>query len=215
MITVIIPVGPNPSNKRWLDECIDSVKNQTRLADEILIIDDMAHLEECGPGITVWKSPWLLGVPNAFNFGVALAKHELVVMLGSDDRLESEALEKLQDTFKNNNMKDGYYHFTIKYSNDDEIQDLPNNCAAVTKGLWNMTGGFPPEASVGACDHIFISMMIKNHSKLMIPVAKGNPLYWYRRHQESDTGTRSNAYLGCIATVRDVFTNNWKKPNWT
>lgn len=42
--TVAIPVGPKASHKRWLDECIDSVLKQTYPADEILIIDDQAHL---------------------------------------------------------------------------------------------------------------------------------------------------------------------------
>jgi len=43
-ITVAIPVGPFPANKQWLPECLASVAAQTRQADEVLLIDDMAGL---------------------------------------------------------------------------------------------------------------------------------------------------------------------------
>lgn len=214
-VTVVIPVGPYDSNKRWLEEAIDSVRTQTESVEEILLIDDMAHLEEQADDITVWKSPWLMGVPQAFNFGIALAKNELIVMLGSDDKLEPEAIKILKQEFELQQKMDAYYSFTIKYSDDESLQDQPNNCAAVTKGLWKLTGGFPPESAVGACDSIFISMMIRNHRKLLIPVAKGHPLYWYRRHNESDSGTRPVSYQGPIHVVRDIFTTNWKAPEWT
>lgn len=216
MITVVIPVGPSESNKRWLEECLDSVKNQTRKADEILLIDDQAHLDhDLYEGVNIWKTPWLSGVAHAFNFGVSIAQHELVVMLGSDDLLETTALEKLVEAYEKNKQQDAYYYFTIRYSDTGELQDEPCNCAAVTKGLWNLTGGFPPESEIGACDSIFISMMMVNHGEKLVPVAKGEPLFTYRVHNESDTGTRSAAYQGPIFVVRDVFTRNWKKPVWT
>lgn len=238
-VTVVIPVGPNPSNKRWLKECIDSVLAQTSLPNEILIIDDKANLgppdlpiyaEESYwepsrfeavfvypgyPDLKIWRTPWLSGIPHAFNYGVALARNELCVMLGSDDWLEPEAIEKLLETYNRNHKRDGFYGFTIKYSDNDEIQDLPNNCAAVTKGLWKATGGFPPESEIGACDSIFISMLIVHHPHVFWPVALGYPLYNYRRHNDSDTGTRPLAYQGAIHIVRDVFTKEWKKPTWT
>lgn len=43
-ITVLVPVGPSQANKRWLGECLASVAAQTRTADEVLLIDDMAGL---------------------------------------------------------------------------------------------------------------------------------------------------------------------------
>lgn len=234
-VTVVVPVGPNLSNKQWLDECLKSLHLQTEKVDEILLIDDQANLDWRGSSrifdsdsssilhindktyyeTNLWKTPWLSGIPHAFNYGVALARNELVVMLGSDDWLEPEAIEKLLEVYEKNKRKDAYYSFTIKYSDNDELQDLPNNCAAVTKGLWRLTGGFPPESEIGACDSIFISMMLRNHPKRLIKVAQGYPLYNYRRHNDSDSGTRPVEYQGPIATVRDVYTRNWKKPTWT
>lgn len=43
MISVVIPVGPYESNKKWLRECLDSVTKQTIQA-EIILIDDGAEL---------------------------------------------------------------------------------------------------------------------------------------------------------------------------
>lgn len=217
-VTVTIPVGPFDTNKKWLLECLDSVAGQTVKADQILIIDDMANLDsedKAFAGIDIWKSPWRLGIPAVFNVGVALARNDLVIMLGSDDKLEPAAIERLLNTYESKGKADGYYFFTIVYSDDGVIQDVPNNCAAVTKGLWRLTGGFPPEAGVGACDSIFISMMLKHNVKKLFPVDSGNPLYWYRRHWESDTGARPVGYQQAIHTVRDVFTTTWKKPTWT
>ncbi|GAG14074.1 unnamed protein product, partial [marine sediment metagenome] len=83
-ITVTIPVGPELHHRRWLDECLDSITGQTVPPDEVLLIDDMAGLPSYRKrGYRVWRSPWLLGTAHAFNFGVALAAHELVIMLGS------------------------------------------------------------------------------------------------------------------------------------
>ena len=216
LITVVIPVGPSEANKRWLDECLDSVRNQSFKADEILLIDDQAHLDSNDyPDTNIWKTPWLSGVAHAFNFGISFAKNELVVMLGSDDWLEPDALKRLKQTYEKHKELDAYYSFTVRYSDDGELQDEPCNCAAVTKGLWKLTGGFPVESEIGACDSIFISMMLVHHNDRLIKVAEGHPLYNYRRHDNSDTGTRSMAYQGPIFIVRDLFTRNWKKPTWT
>lgn len=224
LITVVIPVGPSESNKQWLGECLESVFAQTHRPEQILLIDDQAHLDVndgyihingASYQVDVWKTPWRSGVAHAFNFGVALARNELIVMLGSDDWLEPDAISRLLDTYKKSEHKDAWYSFTIRYSDNDELQDEHCNCAAVTKGLWKLTGGFPPESEIGACDSIFISMMMVHHSDRLIKVAEGKPLYNYRRHQQSDTGTRSSGYQGPIFVVRDLFTRNWEKPSWT
>src|SRR3990167_4367481 len=94
-VSVVIPVGPYPANKKWLKECIESVVNQT-VHSQIVIIDDMAKItnDDLG-GIepdVFFNTPWLIGVAGAFNFGVALAKTECVFMLGSDDTLDPDCL---------------------------------------------------------------------------------------------------------------------------
>ena len=43
-ISVTIPIGPKPSHKQWLKECIDSVMSQTVLPAELILIDDKANI---------------------------------------------------------------------------------------------------------------------------------------------------------------------------
>lgn len=219
-VGVVIPVGPTRRACGWLPEALASVDGQTYAVDEIVIVDDMHNVgehQECSvPGGTVIRNFWLAGVPGAFNIGLsaAFAQADLVVMLGADDWLEPDAVQHLVDRFERNNRKDGYYHFTIRYSDTGELQTLPNNCAAVTPGLWRTTGGFPTESSVGACDTMFISILLKHFPATIRPVADGVPLYNYRRHNDSDTGTRPVELQGPIHIVRDVLTTHWKKPAW-
>lgn len=69
-ITVVVPVGPFASNKRWLPECLESIKAQTRQPDELILIDDMADL---GPG-------------------------DLMFYMGEGDRLVSESSAEMGHT---------------------------------------------------------------------------------------------------------------------
>lgn len=215
MITVVIPVGPYPANTRWLQEALDSVKGQTHKPDEILFIDDMADLSDIylGPGCTVWRSPWRLGVAHAFNFGVALAKNELVFLMGSDDVLEPNCLEECIKTWNSNNKADAYYFTGIRYMDNSEEQNLPCGYAMVTKEFWRKTGGFPIESAVGAPDAAFVSICMVHHKNSLVCVADGAPVVNYRRHNESDTAGKA-PWQGAILQTRDVLTQTWKKPDW-
>lgn len=210
-ITVTIPVGPEPHHKRWLDECIASVREQTHPADEILLIDDMAGLPLMGSGITIWHAPWRLGIAAVFNCGVALAANDLVFMLGADDKLLPSCLEKCLDAFEREKQRDGYYGVGVKYSDGRDDQYVPCHAAMVTKGLWRLTGGFPPESAVGAPDAALLSIILGNDLGLPILVNGNEPLYWYRVHEDSDTAHRA-AWQQVILGVRHIVTAQWKQP---
>jgi hypothetical protein len=225
VITVVIPVGPYPANKRWLGECLESIWSQTLRPDEVLIIDDMAAVETTIPvwinwgswtkTFRVWHSPWRLGVAHAFNFGVGLARNELAFMLGSDDWIEADCLKECIDSWKNNNEKDAYYYVGVRYSDDrsNPLQTLPCNAAMVTKGFWRKTGGFPVESASGAPDAALISMLLRKEPKSLVPVAGGKPLYNYRSHSETDTAKRAN-WQGVILETRGILTEDWPNIKW-
>jgi glycosyltransferase involved in cell wall biosynthesis len=217
-ITVVIPVGPAPHHQQWLHECLDSMRAQTRQPNEVLLIDDMADLSpelvRHDAGWRVWRSPWRLDVPNAFNVGVGLARNDLVFMVGADDWLEPNCLELCITAWEKNKNRDAYYYVGVRYTDGREDQTVPCNGAMVTKGLWRMTGGFPPESASGACDAALISILMKHHPRLLIPVADGVPLYNYRVHTESDTGVRGGSWQGVILPTRDILTRTWVQPHW-
>jgi hypothetical protein len=225
MITVAIPVGPDPVYRKYLDEAIDSVRAQTVPPSELLLIDDQAHLPEPhgkyatrdGRLIdrTIWRTPWLSGVAHSFNFGVALAKNDLVFMLGSDDRLEPHCLEDCLAAYEASGKRPGYYWVDVQYS-DGEQQALACNAAMVHKAMWRSSGGFPVESAVGPCDTMLVSILLTHpEAGAMFHVESDTPPYWYRRHSETYSRTRGSKFGGVHGPVRDKVMELWKKPTWT
>ena len=213
MITIIIPVGPKPHHKQWLDECLESVKSQTVPADEILLIDDgsSSPINSISPvqgDFKIWKSPCTVGVASAFNIGVALASNELVFMLGADDKLLPNCLEKCLQAYDKHKKLLGYYYVDVVYS-DGRQQSLPCNAAMITKSLWKHTGGFPIEGSVGAPDAVLISILMKHHNAGSLIKVEGGLLYWHRVHPDQETFYRNTKFSGEILSIRNKLTELW------
>lgn len=203
-ITITIPVGPHPQNVRWLGECLASIAEQTVAPDEILLIDDGAHLDPSQyPACRIWQTPWQSGVAHAFNFGVALAKNDLVLMLGSDDRLHTHAIQAAQWAWDHYHDPLGYYYFIIEYASG-RFQDIPCNGAMVHKALWRHTGGFPVESAMGAPDTWLISLLYAKKGSGNLYQISPAPLYWYRDHPDTDTVQRG-AWMGLIETARNIW----------
>lgn len=214
-ISVVIPIGPYPANKRWLRECLDSVLGQTLEAKRIMLIDDGAELstyELLDDYIVAIKMPWRTGISHGFNYGVALAPTECVFMLGSDDTLEPTCLEKCWQSYEARGKADGYYSVPIKYMDTGEVQTAPCNAAMVTKGFWRMSGGFPIETSIGIGDSTLLSICLAHH----LPVywvgedAKDpdTALYNYRRHPDIHT-YKLGPWWGVADQVRSICTEQW------
>lgn len=221
-VSVVLPIGPNPSNKRWLDECVASVAAQTWASRgdggvNLVLVDDMAEL---GPinfvpsnlPVSVWRSPWYLGVAHAFNIGVAVAPSDLVFMLGSDDWLEPTCIERCVEAYHERKEDPlGYYYVGVRYSDTGECQTVPCHAAMVTKPLWRRTGGFPIQSASGACDAAFLSVLMGNYPRAgrHWPVADGAPLYNYRRHSDTDTAHK-DGWQGVILETRHLVTLEWQ-----
>jgi len=227
-VSVVIPVGPEQHHQKYLAECLESVRAQTYLGcNEILLIDDMANIppESLGLGsCTIWRAPWRLGVASAINCGVALAKNDLVYLLCGDDWLEPECLAACVEEYERRKDPLGYYHVTVRFAieaghqhpfplPDPPIQDLPCGAAMVTKQLWEHTGGYPLESGFSP-DAVFISILLGNAGNGNIwPVEQGTPLCNIRLHAEQDSASRG-PWVGIVCTVRDMMTREWKQPAW-
>lgn len=243
-VTVAIPVGPAPHHREWLPKAVASALNQT-VPVEIVLVDDMAERATVGPEsmmlpgweyltgegdalvsgddfVMVMHNFWLLGVAASFNVGVAVAPTELVFMLGSDDWLEPDCIERcleVYDARPEDRRGLGYYWVGVRYTDDrrDPVQHLPCNAAMVSKTLWRATGGFPPETGVGAPDAALISMMMTRPELFDLVEVPGGPtrrpLYHHRIHPGQDTAGRQ-PYLAAIHNVRGVLTESWGPPRW-
>ena len=229
-VSVVIPVGPRQVHRRWLDLAIISVARQTYAAEELVLVDDMAGLDNVDSirraetynlmssfrRSQIYKPPWRLGVAHAFNAGVAVAKNELVFMLGADDTLMPNCLEECVSTYEAAGQPEWAYLFVgVRYSDGRDDQYVPCNAAMVTKALWRATGGFPVEAASGAPDAAFISMLM---TRPELGEVRGvgspeHPLYFYRVHEDTDTAGRG-PWQGVILQTRDLLTKLWEAPAW-
>lgn len=218
-VSVLIPVGPSRANSQWLEQAVESVMAQTYKNVDLVIVDDMAGVKPywapAGYPLTVWRSPWYLGVAHAFNIGVMVAPSEYVFMLGSDDWLEPECVEECVKTYgERRGDPYGYYYVGVRYDDTKETQDLACHAAMVSKTLWRCNGGFPLQSASGAPDAALLSIMLGNYPRAgrQWQVANGRPLYNYRRHNESDTASKA-AWQGVILETRHLVTLEWTPRN--
>lgn len=229
-VSVIVPVGPQPEYRKYIDECIYSITEQTCSLDEIILIDDMSHFETWFWGlydnhadllfpcpVRVIKNLWLSGCAQSWNFGVASSRNDLCLLMGSDDRLYPDCLDELREAYAAHDYLDAWYNLTISITEgpDVGIHSVFNNAAAVTRGLWGMTGGFPPSAGVGAPDALLISIMLVHMPERLIQVKEGVPLYWCRHHNAQDTPRQAGFFNWEVIQIRDKETQRWQKPTWT
>jgi glycosyltransferase involved in cell wall biosynthesis len=231
-ITVVIPVGPSEANKRWLQECIESVYTQTLLPDQVLVIDDGADLSSWPPDLGVARNkeidgyhvvdiyvlPWRTGISHAFNYGVALARNECVFLLGSDDTLEPTCLERCWEAYNKRDKQDAYYSVPVRYLSTGEVQTIPCNAAMVTKGFWKMTGGFPIESAIGRGDNALLSICMNRPELPVVWVGHETghdlePLYNYREHLGQWT-PYANRYAPELISIINKLTEDWTTPEW-
>jgi glycosyltransferase involved in cell wall biosynthesis len=213
LISVVIPVGPHEANTRWLNECLQSVKAQTVAPVEIILVDDEGPSYRSVTRLACYSNdatrivyPRIrLGVGQAFNFGIAFANTECVLMLGSDDTLEPICIEQCLNAYAIHKEQDAYYALPVKYMNSGQVQFTPCNAAMVTKGFWRMTGGFPIEATT-APDAALLSICLRH--QLPVHVVGDKPLYNYRDHDETDT-IRHAAWHDVVIQIRHLVTLEW------
>ena len=224
-ITIAIPVGPSDANQKWLPDCIESIVQQELRPQEVLFIDDQAHLDMDSLRqaleletieVNHWKTPWLSGVAHAFNFGVALAKNDLVIMLGSDDELAPLAVSDCWRSWEEFGNPLGYYFMDVAYMGSDETQSLPCNAAMVHKNLWRRSGGFPPQSAMGRPDTILISMLMTQGPTVgeLLNVESKEPPYLYRSHPDTDTNIRHGRWESGIMEFMEDYQTEWTPPLW-
>lgn len=102
-LSVVMAVYKN-DNPEWVTLALDSVLNQSRRADEIIVVIDgpiSGKLHKCldsyGIKIIQIALPENKGLWNALNVGIGAAKHELIMRMDADDiALEDRAEKQLQ-----------------------------------------------------------------------------------------------------------------------
>jgi glycosyltransferase involved in cell wall biosynthesis len=237
-VAVVIPVGPDAAHCEYLGEAIESVRAQTVPPDFVILVDDMHGIVRGCTGLEArdyWADPfvlaavpWRLGVAGAFNAGVAWAFEpnrdtgpfedpaDLALMMGADDRIEPDTVERLIAKYEAEGKRDGYYWLSVRYS-DGRGQHLPCHAAAFTAGAFRELGGFSPLMGAGAPDAAAVSIMLVHRPKWLIAVQEhnvGEPLYWHRVHAGQATAENTAAVSSALITIRDHLTSSWKPAKW-
>lgn len=102
-ITFIVPVY---NGAAWVDRCLASLRQQTFLNFEVIVVDDGSTDEsavramrfaQCDSRFAVWTIPHA-GVSRARNFGIEKAAGECIGFLDADDWIEKEFAQRLLET---------------------------------------------------------------------------------------------------------------------
>lgn len=100
MISVVVPTLGTRSDYLW--EALESIKGQTRLPSEVIIINNgseefinIPKVDEIK--IIQYRIPFRAGVAQARNFGVSVSKSNYVSFLDDDDLWDRQYLERVMD----------------------------------------------------------------------------------------------------------------------
>lgn len=132
-ISIVIPYH---GETKYIQECLDSLEAQTCKEFEAIVVCDHCNEEQkavvtnytASFPVTVLETGEKTGVAAARNIGLAACKNEFVFLLDCDDFLREEAIEKMLDVAKNNDIV--YvrrYYSWIGYRGFLEMQKLPDD----------------------------------------------------------------------------------------
>lgn len=126
MLSIILPIF---NMEEHLNQCIDSILNQTCKDYELILVDDGSidksaqicdeYAEKDNRVIVIHKENG--GLSDARNTGVKVAKGEYIFFIDSDDFLDdNKALEKIVNRLKKSNVDVLNFGFKKYYSNEDK-----------------------------------------------------------------------------------------------
>lgn len=224
-ISVIIPCGPLPETELYLPEMIESICKQTELPNEVVIIDDAAHIsQECKDvvgvelfrnGIKVqWlKNQWNLGESSSRNIATVNASNDWVFQAAYDDRLFPRCLEMCWKYAHQMNFDtSGYYYVVLEIDGQEEKQGQVGAHAMFHKDLWARLGGYPLVGCLGLADIGFIDLVMTKGGKIY--QVKDWALYWHRTHKNNGVYLVPPALRHYARELANENTANWKYPEW-
>jgi len=164
--------------------------------------------------VSMFNMPWLAGVVTSFNFGIALARNEWVLQLGSDDELRPGAIEYAKETIREIGDPLGLYNFSCQMMDTGEIVSWFNHANVVSKSLWKKTGGLNPMTVTGGMDAALISIMMVHMPQHLHKIKEGVPLYEVRQHEGQYTRESASRFGGFMVELRNILTEEWESPEW-
>jgi glycosyltransferase involved in cell wall biosynthesis len=203
-LTVVIPCYKQGV---FLRECLESLQKQTYPHWRAIVVDDASPEEELiqnlvatlqDSRIQVIRHEVNKGLGAARNTGFSVAETDFVIPMDADDQIDCHFLERVAMAIAEQPQCDcvytdfllfgtetGLMKFPIRPMRDfSQVQWIPGPGAAIRRTLWSAVGGYCEDTNlrtgnedwdfwIGAAEHGFV------------PVSIPEPLYRYRRHQDS------------------------------
>jgi glycosyltransferase involved in cell wall biosynthesis len=221
LISIVMPVHNTP--RPWLRDAVDSVRSQSYLNWELVIVNDGSTLLETReyldkldePRVSLVNLTSSSGISGATNFGIEAARGDIIALMDHDDMLAKDALAHVatafiqqhadlvysDETVFNDDMESlsfGYFGSPIlkpDYSPDLLLShNYVTHFLAVRKELIEVVGGLRSEFD-GAQDYDLI-LRLTELTHDIVHIAE--PLYHWRQSAQStslDTGVKPDAHL--------------------
>lgn len=127
LISIIVPIY---NVDKYLEECIESLKNQTYKNLEIILINDgstdnseqICRKEEKQDNRIVFINKKNGGAASAKNEGLKVAKGDYIAFVDSDDFIEPDMIEYMVNTIKKYNADIIQCSFTNLYKNTEKFK---------------------------------------------------------------------------------------------
>lgn len=176
-ISVIVPVY---NVEKYIEECINSLINQTFTNIEIIIINDgsldssgiiVNNIEQKDKRIKVIHQK-NLGLPGARNTGLSIATGEYIGFVDSDDIVKPEMYEVLFNNITENNSDISVCNFS-RFDRKNEIKNTRYNNSTLTFEARN-SAKFYSHALDSSCNKLYRTNIIRNNnlhfeSKSIVP----------------------------------------------
>ena len=229
-ISIIIPAY---NGERYLDECIQSVYQQTCPDFEIIVVDDCStddtavivkRLQDSYGRLRYFKNEKNLGTAGSRNLGIRESKADLIGFLDQDDRWYPTYLEtQLRILDSNSDIDCLYcdYDFLDEASNVTNLSSYPYMCEGEPpinhfgmKSIWENQYIVPSSAIIrksALFDVGLFSGMFYEDTNLWLKLAVRHGisatcliLVSYRRHEEQKTSDAWKAALGRTEAYQDA-----------
>ena len=198
LISVVVPCY---NQAQYLDECLQSVLDQTYTDWECIIVNDGSpdHTEEIAKKWVekdtrfIYLSKENGGLSSARNAGIEIAKGEWILPLDADDKIGDQYLELAEKEFEKDYT---VIYCTTKFfgakQGEWKLADFSLNTLAkfniltctsfYKKDNWEKVGGYDKNFIFGLEDYDFWISILKNGGKVH---KIENPLFFYRIKKNS------------------------------
>ena len=129
MISIILPIY---NVEKYLEECLESIRNQSYKDYELIIVND-GSTDESGKIVEDYRDKFKYvkiinqenkGISEARNTGLKYAKGEYILFVDSDDYLRKDTLEKLINTALETNSDIVISNYYLYFHNGNDIKHL-------------------------------------------------------------------------------------------